>query len=236
MTATIDVSSLSKRFGRVQALDGVNLRVAAGTVHGFLGPNGAGKSTTIRCLLGLYRRYSGRVRVHGLDPLLDAAEICRQTSYVAGDVALWPTLRGDETLALLASLRGHRDAAKEQDLIERFSFDPSRRVRTYSKGNRQKLALIAAFAAPTKLLILDEPTTGLDPLMSELFLHLVLEAAGDGRAVLLSSHVLAEVDRVCDAVTMLRDGRVVEDAPLEELRARGDLNTQFLAHYGMEAL
>lgn len=214
----VDVVGLVKRFGALTAVDGLCLAVTAGQVHGFLGPNGAGKSTTIRTLLGLYRADAGTVTVLGGDPARDAASINRRVSYVAGDVAFWPNLTGSEVLDALAGLRGARRPGVEADLIERFGFDPDKKVRAYSKGNRQKLALIAAFAAPTELLILDEPTSGLDPLMERLFTVLVIEAAADGRGVLLSSHLLTEVDRLCDYVTIIRDGRQVESAPLAALR------------------
>ena len=215
----IRVRGLVKRFGRLTALDGLDLIVAPGSVHGFLGPNGAGKSTTIRVLLGLYRPDDGEVRVLGRDPAREASAINRQVSYVPGDVALWPNLTGGQVLDALAGLRGARDRARENDLIERFDVDPSKKVRTYSKGNRQKVALVAALAAPTRLLILDEPTSGLDPLMERVFTEEVAAAAAAGRTVLLSSHILAEVQRLCSAVTIIKDGRVVEDGGLEHLQS-----------------
>ncbi len=214
----IDVTGLVKRFGGFTAVDGLDLAVSPGQVHGFLGPNGAGKSTTIRTLLGLYRADAGSVSVLGADPARNAATINRRLSYIAGDVAFWPNLTGAEVLDALAGLRGARRPGVEAELIERFGFDPGKKVRTYSKGNRQKLALIAAFAAPTELLILDEPTSGLDPLMERVFGSLVAQAAAEGRGVLLSSHILAEVDRLCDYVTIIKDGRQVESAPLDALR------------------
>ncbi|AYD90819.1 ABC transporter ATP-binding protein [Actinomyces sp. 2119] len=212
------VQGLVKRFGRFTALDGLDLKVAVGQVHGFLGPNGAGKSTTIRTLLGLYHPDGGTVRVHGADPRRAAPEINREISYVAGDVALWPSLTGGQALDALAGLRGRRDRAREKELIERFALDPSKKVRTYSKGNRQKVALVAALAAPTSLLILDEPTSGLDPLMEQVFMDEVTRAAAQGRTVLLSSHILAEVQRLCSAVTIIKDGRVVEQGDLTRLQ------------------
>ncbi|MBE6473975.1 MAG: ABC transporter ATP-binding protein [Actinomyces succiniciruminis] len=214
----IRVQGLVKRFGRFTALDGLDLEVAAGQVHGFLGPNGAGKSTTIRTLLGLYHPDGGAVRVLGRDPRREAPQINREVSYVAGDVALWPNLTGGQALDALAGLRGRRDRALEDELIERFALDPSKKVRTYSKGNRQKVALVAALAAPTSLLILDEPTSGLDPLMEQVFMDEVTRAAAQGRTVLLSSHVLAEVQRLCSAVTIIKDGRVVEQGDLSRLQ------------------
>ena len=210
--------ALVKTFGSLRALDGLDLRVERGTVHGFLGPNGAGKSTTIRVLLGMYRRDSGSVRVLGLDPRHDARRITRGCAYVPGDVALWPTLTGAQTLDALAALRGARNRRREAELIEAFSLDPSKPVRFYSKGNRQKVALAAALAAPCELLVLDEPTSGLDPLQSEVFLRTVRQAADEGRTVLLSSHIMAEVDRLCEAVTIIKDGRCVESGRLSQLR------------------
>ena len=224
MTTTITddspvrVRSLVKRFGRLTALDGLDLEVAAGQVHGFLGPNGAGKSTTIRILLGLHRPDAGSVRVLGHDPAREASSINREISYVPGDVALWPNLTGGQVLDALAGLRGRRDRAHEDELVERFDLDPSKKVRTYSKGNRQKVALVAALAAPTRLLVLDEPTSGLDPLMERAFTEEIACAAAQGRTVLLSSHILAEVQRLCSAVTIIKQGRVVEHGDLETLR------------------
>ena len=214
----IDVSGLIKTFGSLRALDGLDLDVETGQIHGFLGPNGAGKSTTIRVLLGMYRRDSGVVRVLGMDPRHDAERITRRCAYVPGDVALWPTLTGAQTLDALAALRGGRDRAREADLIEAFRLDPHKPVRSYSKGNRQKVMLVAALAAPCDLVILDEPTSGLDPLQAEVFVEAVRYAAGQGRTVLMSSHIMAEVDRLCDSVTIIKDGRTVESGRLRELR------------------
>jgi ABC-2 type transport system ATP-binding protein len=214
----IDVERLVKRFGRFTAVDGLDLAVSAGQVHGFLGPNGAGKSTTIRVLLGLYRATSGHVRVFGLDPANQAAAITRRISYIPGDVSLWPNLTGQEILDVLAGLHGVRDEPAEQRLTDDFALDTRRLARTYSKGNRQKVILVAAFAAPTELLVLDEPTSGLDPLMEELFQQCVREAVAAGRTVLLSSHLLAEVEDVCDTVTIIKDGRPVESGRLADLR------------------
>ena len=216
--APVLVRGLVKHFRHFRALDGLDLEVEAGSVHGFLGPNGAGKSTTIRILLGLYRPDDGSVSVLGHEPWRDAALINRQVSYVPGDVALWPALTGGQVLDALAGLRGLRDADREAELIERFDLDPSKRVRTYSKGNRQKVALVSALAAPTRLLVLDEPTSGLDPLMERVFTEEVARAAGEGRTVLLSSHILAEVQGLCSAVTIIKDGRVVEHGDLGTLR------------------
>ena len=177
----VRVCGLVKHFGRFRALDHLDLEVEAGSVHGFLGPNGAGKSTTIRILLGLHRPDAGSVRVLGRDPAREASSINREISYVPGDVALWPNLTGGQTLDALAGLRGVREKAREDELIERFDLDTSKRIRTYSKGNRQKVALVAALAAPTSLLVLDEPTSGLDPLMERVFTEEVARAAAEGR-------------------------------------------------------
>lgn len=217
--APIVIEGLVKRFGTFTALDGFYLRVESGRVHGFLGPNGAGKSTTIRTLLGLYRANSGRVRVLGLDPATHSAAINRKVAYVPGDVGFWPNLTGGQVLDALGGLRGARDREREAELVERFALDPTRKIRTYSKGNRQKVALVAALSAPVDLLLLDEPTSGLDPLMEEVFADCVTEAASAGRTVLLSSHVLGEVERLCSHVTIIKEGRTVESGSLADLRA-----------------
>lgn len=216
--AVIEISGLVKRFGRVAALDGLDLRVPPGEVHGFLGPNGSGKSTTIRVLLGLLRADEGTVRLFGCDPWRDAAALHRRLAYVPGDVNLWPNLSGGEVIDLLGRLRGGLDERRRHDLIERFELDPTKKSRTYSKGNRQKVALIAALAADVELLLLDEPTSGLDPLMEAAFTACINEFKDRGRSVLLSSHILAEVERLCDTVSIIRAGRTVESGTLAELR------------------
>src|SRR5688572_23664491 len=193
MTA-IQATGLVKRYGRTVALDGLDLRVGAGEVHGFLGPNGAGKTTTLRILLGLLRADAGQVTVLGRDPWTDAVALHRRLAYVPGDVTLWPNLTGGEAIDLLGRLRGGLDPRRRAELIERFELDPSKKGRTYSKGNRQKVALVAAFASDVDLLILDEPTSGLDPLMEEVFQRCVTEERERGRTVLLSSHILSEVE------------------------------------------
>jgi ABC-2 type transport system ATP-binding protein len=217
-TSLIETSALTKRFGRTTALNELDLQVAEGDVHGFLGPNGAGKSTTIRVLLGLIRPTSGSARVFGLDPWSDSVAIHRDIAYVPGDVSLWPGLTGGEAIDLLTSLRGGADAARRAELIEQFEFDPRKKARTYSKGNRQKVALIAAFARPARLYILDEPSSGLDPVMEAVFRQQVERVRAEGATVLLSSHVLSEVEQLCDRVTIIRDGAVVESGSLAELR------------------
>ncbi|MBO9520958.1 MAG: ABC transporter ATP-binding protein [Nocardioidaceae bacterium] len=219
MDNVIDVSGLVKTFGRFRALDGLTLQVSAGEVHGFLGPNGAGKSTTIRSLLGLLRVDAGTATVFGKDPWHDAVAIHRRLAYVPGDVALWPNLTGGETVDLLLRMRGEDPAASRRaELLERFALDPTKKGRAYSKGNRQKVALVAAFAADPELLILDEPTSGLDPLMEQVFNECVAEHTARGATVLLSSHILSEVERLADRVTIIREGRTVESGTLDELR------------------
>ncbi len=217
MTA-ISISGLVKTFGHVRALDGLDLEVATGEVHGFLGPNGAGKSTTIRVLLGLLRPDSGESVLLGGDPWRDAVELHRRLAYVPGDVNLWPNLTGGEVIDLLGGLRGGLDRARRDEMIDRFDLDPRKKARTYSKGNRQKVALVAALAADVELLVLDEPTSGLDPLMEAVFQDTVRETTGDGRTVLLSSHVLAEVEALADRVSIIRAGRTVESGTLAEMR------------------
>ncbi|MDO5741185.1 MAG: ABC transporter ATP-binding protein [Ornithinimicrobium sp.] len=216
--SVIEIRDLVKSFGPTVALDGLNLEVAEGEVHGFLGPNGAGKSTTLRVLLGLLRADSGTVRLFGDDPWAKAAPLHRRLAYVPGDVALWPGLTGGEVIDLLGTLRGGLDETRRTELVDRFDLDPRRRASTYSKGNRQKVALIAALASDVELLLLDEPTSGLDPLMEAQFREVVHADRGRGRTVLLSSHILSEVEHLCDRVSIIRAGRTVESGTLAELR------------------
>ncbi|RSM66063.1 ABC transporter ATP-binding protein [Amycolatopsis sp. WAC 01376] len=218
MENAISISGLHKSFGRTKALDGLDLRVPVGEVHGFLGPNGAGKSTTVRVLLGLRHADSGDVRLLGGDPWKDAASLHRRLAYVPGDVNLWPNLSGGEVIDLLGRLRGGLDQRRRKDLIERFDLDPKKKGRTYSKGNRQKVAIVAALASHVDLLILDEPTSGLDPLMEATFQYAIQEEREQGRTVLLSSHILAEVEALCDKVSIIRNGHTVETGTLAELR------------------
>jgi ABC-2 type transport system ATP-binding protein len=218
MSDAISVSGLVKTFGSVRALDGLDLSVATGEVHGFLGPNGAGKSTTIRVLLGLLRADAGEARLLGGDPWADAVALHRRLAYVPGDVNLWPNLSGGEAIDVLGRLRGGLDPARRAELLERFELDPTKKARAYSKGNRQKVALVAALASDAELLVLDEPTSGLDPLKETVFRECVDEAKEAGRTVLLSSHILAEVEALCDRVTIIRAGRTVESGSLADLR------------------
>jgi ABC-2 type transport system ATP-binding protein len=218
MSTAISVSNLVKTFGRTRALDGLDLSVEVGEVHGFLGPNGAGKSTTIRILLGLLGADSGAARLLGGDPWADAVELHRRLAYVPGDVHLWPNLTGGEAIDLLGRLRGGLDPRRRAGLLERFELDPTKKGRTYSKGNRQKVALVAALAADVELLILDEPTSGLDPLMESVFQECIGELHAAGRTVLLSSHILAEVEALCHRVSIIRAGRTVESGTLTDLR------------------
>jgi ABC-2 type transport system ATP-binding protein len=214
----IEMTGVVKTFGTTRALDGLDLRVATGEVHGFLGPNGSGKSTTIRVLLGLIRADSGVMRLLGGDPWADAVELHRRLAYVPGDVALWPNLTGGEVIDLLGRLRGGIDPARRDELLDRFELDPTKKGRAYSKGNRQKVALVAGLAADVELLLLDEPTAGLDPLMEAEFQEVIRERTDEGRTVLLSSHILAEVEALCDRVSIIRLGRIVETGTLAELR------------------
>ncbi|MFF9074259.1 ATP-binding cassette domain-containing protein [Streptomyces sp. NPDC014735] len=218
MTQAIRVAGLCKSFGRTHALTGLDLEVETGEVHGFLGPNGSGKSTTIRILLGLLRADSGTARLLGRDPWGDAVELHRRVAYVPGDVTLWRNLSGGEVIDLYGRLRGGLDRARRAELVERFELDPTKKGRTYSKGNRQKVALVAAFASDVDLLILDEPTSGLDPLMEEVFQDCVAEERARGRTILLSSHILSEVETLCDRVSIIRQGRTVETGSLAGMR------------------
>ena len=218
MPTAISLSNIVKTFGATRALDGLDLEVEAGEVHGFLGPNGSGKSVTIRTLLGLLRADSGEARVLGGDPWRDAVSLHRRMAYVPGDVSLWPNLTGGEIIDYYARLRGDVDQTRRDDLIERFELDPRKRARTYSKGNRQKVALVVALSSDAELLLLDEPTSGLDPLMETVFAQSIEALAAEGRTVLLSSHILAEVEKLCAKVTIIREGRTVQRGTLAELR------------------
>jgi ABC-2 type transport system ATP-binding protein len=216
--AAISIAGLTKTFGRTKALDGLDLTVESGQVHGFLGPNGSGKTTTIRVLLGLLRADAGTARMLGGDPWRDAVALHRRLAYVPGDVTLWPNITGGEVIDLLGRMRGGLDKLRRADLLERFDLDPRKKARAYSKGNRQKVALVAALASDAELLLLDEPTSGLDPLMEAQFQQCIRQVKDEGRTVLLSSHILAEVEALCDRVSIIRLGHTVESGTLRELR------------------
>jgi len=216
--SVIEATNLTKDYGDIRALESLSLSVDAGEVLGFLGPNGAGKSTTLRLLMGFARPTSGSATIKGFDATSKSVDVHRVTAYVPGEASLWPQLTGAETLALLANNRGGVDEQRQAELVEQFRFDPSRKVGTYSKGNRQKLLLIAAFSARAEVLLLDEPTDGLDPLMGDVFRSCVVRSANEGAAVLLSSHVLAEVDAVASSVAILRAGRLVDQGSLQQMR------------------
>lgn len=218
MSNAIEVVGLHKSYGATKALDGLDMEVRTGEVHGFLGPNGSGKTTTIRILLGLIRSDGGRASLLGGDPWQEAAELHRRLAYVPGDVSLWPSLTGGEVIDLMGRLRGGLDPKRRADLIDRFDLDPTKKGGAYSKGNRQKVALIAALSSDVELLILDEPTAGLDPLMEATFRELIATERTNGRTVLLASHILAEVEALADRVSIIRDGRTVESGTLAELR------------------
>jgi ABC-2 type transport system ATP-binding protein len=218
MDEAVSIRGLVKTFGTTVALDGLDLQVRTGEVHGFLGPNGSGKSTTLRILLGLLRADSGEVRLLGGDPWHEAATLHRRLAYVPGEVALWPNLTGGEVIDLLSRLRGGIDKARRNELLDRFDLDPTKKTRSYSKGNRQKVALVAALASDVELLLLDEPTSGLDPIMEAAFQESIEELRTQGRTVLLSSHILAEAETLSDRVSIIRAGKVVQSGTMAELR------------------
>ncbi|WP_410645055.1 ATP-binding cassette domain-containing protein [Amycolatopsis sp. lyj-346] len=218
MSAAIEIRDLRKSFGHTQALDGLDLTVETGEVHGFLGPNGAGKTTTLRVLLGLLRADSGEMRLLGGDPWWDAVPLHRRLAYVPGEVSLWPNLTGGEVIDLLGRLRGGLDPKRRKRYLELFELDPRIKGRAYSKGNRQKVAVVAALASDVELLLLDEPTSGLDPLMEATFRECVREERERGRTILLSSHILSEAEALCDRVSIIRAGRLVDSGSLDELR------------------
>jgi ABC-2 type transport system ATP-binding protein len=226
MDAAIRTEGLSKAYGETNALSSLDLEVPAGEVIGYLGPNGAGKTTTIRLLLGLIRATAGRAEIFGVDCQADPVAAHRRVAFVPGDVNLWPSLTGTETLHLLGRVHGHVDAAYRDALLDRFEFDPSKKVRAYSKGNRQKLILIAALMTRADLLLLDEPTSGLDPLMEKAFQACVAEAHARGQTVFLSSHILSEVEALCDRIAILRAGQLVEVGTLAEMRHLSALHVE----------
>ncbi len=214
----MDVTNLKKKFGKVQVLNGLSMQVENGEIYGFIGPNGAGKSTTIKILLGILKATEGEAKIFGKDVWGDAVDIHKHLAYVPGDVNLWPNLTGGEVIDLFMRLRGEMNNRKRDEYIEKFQLDPSKKCRTYSKGNRQKVALVAAFASNAKLFILDEPTSGLDPLMERVFQEAVLQVKAEGRSVLLSSHILSEVETLCDKIGIIRHGEIIETGTLNELR------------------
>ncbi|QDI92627.1 ABC transporter ATP-binding protein [Salicibibacter halophilus] len=214
----LTVNDLTKKFGQFTALDGVNIDVKEGEIYGFIGPNGAGKSTTIRVLLGILKATKGEAKIFGKNVWKDAVDIHKHIAYVPGDVNLWPNLTGGEVIDLFVKLRGGNHRSKRKELIEKFNLDPTKKCRTYSKGNRQKVALVAAFASEADLYILDEPTSGLDPLMEQVFQEYVLDVKQRGKSVLLSSHILSEVEKLCDRVGIIRQGKMIETGTLDELR------------------
>lgn len=218
MEHVIETNGLTKFYGSSSALEKLDLTIDKGEVLGFLGPNGAGKTTTIRCMLGLIRPTSGTAKIFGLDSQKDKVAIHQRVAYVPGETSLWPSLTGAETLQLLGNLQGGIDEKYRKELIDRFQFEPDKKVRTYSKGNHQKINLISAFASRADLLILDEPTSGLDPLMEQVFRECVLEAKKNGQTIFLSSHILEEVEALCDRVAVLRAGKLVELGTLSEMR------------------
>ncbi len=220
MSTAISITGLVKKFGRFTALDGLDLTVQTGEVHGFLGPNGSGKSTTIRVLLGLLRADAGHVTLLGGDPWHDVVELHKRLAYVPGDVNLWPSLTGGEAIDLLGCLRGGLDPQRRKDLLEKFELDPTKRGRAYSKGNRQKVAIVAALASNAELLILDEPTSGLDPLMEDVFQREIMAEKARGRSILLSSHIMSEVEALADRMSIIRAGRIVDTGTLAQLRSQ----------------
>ncbi|WP_233711234.1 ABC transporter ATP-binding protein [Lederbergia citrisecunda] len=220
----LETSNLTKRFGNFTALDGVNIEVNEGEIFGFIGPNGAGKSTTIRVLLGILKATEGAAKIFGFDAWKDAVEIHKRIAYVPGDVNLWPNLTGGEVIDLFVKLRGSNHKNRREELIQQFDLDPTKKCRTYSKGNRQKVALVSAFSSDADLYILDEPTSGLDPLMEKVFQECVMDAKKAGKSVLLSSHILSEVEKLCDRVGIIREGKIIETGSLNELRHLTRLN------------
>ena len=214
----VEVKNLTKKFGEFTALKNVNLELKEGEIYGFIGPNGAGKTTTIRVLLGILQATKGEAKIFGMDAWNDAVEIHKRVSFVPGDVNLWDNLTGGEVIDLFISLQGTNNRRRKEELIKKFDFDPTKKCRTYSKGNRQKVALIAAFASDADFYILDEPTSGLDPLMEQVFRQCVLELKAQGKTILLSSHILSEVEELCDKISIIRQGEIIETGTLDELR------------------
>ena len=218
MMNVIETRNLTKSYSKQEALRGVDLTVKQGEVYGFIGPNGAGKSTTIRILLGMLRKNDGDVKLMGKDPWQDAVALHQRLVYVPGDVTLWPNLTGGEVIDFLGRLHGKINPSRRKELLDRFQLNPKKKCRSYSKGNRQKVALVSAFASDVELFILDEPTSGLDPLMEQIFQECIFEVKKQGKTVFLSSHILAEVEALCDQVGIIRQGKIIESGSLEDLR------------------
>jgi len=214
----VEIVNLKKKFGNFTALKNINLSMEQGEIYGFIGPNGAGKTTTLRIMLGMLKPTAGGVTILGKDAWKEAVEIHKRISYVPGEANFWPNLTGGEVIDLFLSMRGNGNRKRRDELIERFQLDPTKKCRTYSKGNRQKIALISAFASDSELYLLDEPTSGLDPLMVRIFQECVLELKQQGKSVLLSSHILSEVEKLCDRVAIIREGEIIDRGSLEELR------------------
>jgi len=232
----LEITNLTKKFGKLTALDGVNVTVEKGEVFGYIGPNGAGKTTTIRVMLGILKATAGGAKVFGMDAWRDAVEIHKRVAYVPGDVTLWPNLTGGEVIDLFVNLRGKHDKTRREKLLEMFDLDPTKKCRTYSKGNRQKVALVAAFASDAELFILDEPTSGLDPLMGHIFQECVLEQKNLGKGVFLSSHIMSEVEQLCDKVGIIKSGKIVDTGTLGELRHLTRVNMKIETEKPVEGL
>jgi len=232
----ISIDKMSKRFKDVQALKEISLEVNQGEVHGFIGPNGAGKTTTIRALLGIIRADAGRATIFGKDVWEEAVDIHKDIAYVPGDVKLWPNLTGGEVIDLLIGLRGKGNHSRKQELIERFQLDPSRKCRSYSKGNRQKVALVAALAVDAELYILDEPTSGLDPLMEQMFAEYIFQLRAEGKTVFLSSHILSEVEKLCDVMSIIREGEIIESGKIKDLHHLTRTNVRIESHKEIPSL
>ncbi|MCL2820031.1 MAG: ABC transporter ATP-binding protein [Oscillospiraceae bacterium] len=233
---SLEITNLTKKFGKLAALDDISVTVEKGEVFGYIGPNGAGKTTTIRTMLGILKATSGEVKVFGMDAWRDAVEIHKKVAYVPGDVTLWPNLTGGEVVDLFVNLRGKHDKSRREKLLEMFDLDPTKKCRTYSKGNRQKVALVAAFASDAELFILDEPTSGLDPLMGHIFQECVLEQKNMGKGVFLSSHIMSEVEQLCDKVGIIKNGKIVDTGTLGELRHLTRVNMKIATEKPVEGL
>jgi len=232
----LEITNLTKKFGKLTALDKINLTVNEGEVFGYIGPNGAGKTTTIRVMLGILKATEGSTKVFGMDAWRDAVEIHKKVAYVPGDVTLWPNLTGGEVIDLFVNLRGKHDKSRREKLLEMFDLDPTKKCRTYSKGNRQKVALVAAFASDAELFILDEPTSGLDPLMGHIFQECVMEQKNLGKGVFLSSHIMSEVEQLCDKVGIIKNGKIVDTGTLGELRHLTRVNMKIETERPVEGL